>query len=282
MNFGALEPEWAAYDSALFVVIPVPYDLTSTYQPGARLGPGAILAASANMELYDDELGKSVYRQGIHTTPPLEVDARGPEFMASAVRRSVAPVLADRKIPVLLGGDHSVTLGAIQAVKAAFPDLQTLQLDAHADLRDAYQGTPYSHACIARRIQELCPLVQAGIRSMSEEEALFLRDGAVKSFSADFICQDPAWAETICEGLHGDVYVTIDIDVLDPSVMPATGTPEPGGISWRQLLMLMRLLAKRCRIRGFDVVELAPIPGQVAPDFLAAKLIYRIMGYISG
>ena len=173
MNFGALDPECAAYDSALFVVIPVPYDLTSTYQPGSRQGPGAILAASANMELYDEELGKSTYRQGIYTAPPVEVDARGPEHMMVAIRRVVADVLRDDKIPVLLGGEHSVTLGAVQAVKAAFPGLQTLQLDAHADLRESYQGTPYSHACIARRIQELCPLVQAGIRSMSEEEASF-------------------------------------------------------------------------------------------------------------
>ena len=282
MNFGALDPECAAYDSALFVVIPVPYDLTSTYQPGSRQGPGAILAASANMELYDDELGKSTYRQGIYTTPPVEVDARGPEHMMVAIRRVVADVLRDDKIPVLLGGEHSVTLGAVQAVKAAFPGLQTLQLDAHADLRESYQGTPYSHACIARRIQELCPLVQAGIRSMSEEEALFLRSGAVKTFSADFILDDPDWAEKICTHLDGDVYVTIDLDVLDPSCMPATGTPEPGGVSWRHLLMLLRPLAKKCKIRGLDVVELSPLPGQVAPDFLAAKLIYRIMGYISG
>jgi len=282
MNFGALEPECTAYDSALFAVIPVPYDLTSTYQPGSRQGPGAILAASANMELYDEELGKSTYRQGIYTAPPVEVDARGPEYMVSAIRQSVADVLTDNKIPVLLGGEHGVTLGAVEAVKAAFPGLQTLHLDAHADLRDTYQGTPYSHACIARRIQELCPLVQAGIRSMSEEEALFLRGGAVKSFSSDFILDDPAWAEKICAHLKGDVYVTIDLDVLDPSCMPATGTPEPGGVSWRHLLMLIRLLAKKCRIRGFDVVELSPLPGQVAPDFMAAKLIYRIMGYISG
>lgn len=282
MNFGALDPECAAYDSALFVVIPVPYDLTSTYQPGSRQGPGAILAASANMELYDEELGKSTYRQGIYTTPHVEVDARGPEHMMAAIRRAVADVLRDDKIPVLLGGEHSVTLGAVQAVKAAFPGLQTLQLDAHADLRESYQGTPYSHACIARRIQELCPLVQAGIRSMSEEEALFLRSGAVKTFSADFILDDPDWAEKICTHLDGDVYVTIDLDVLDPSCMPATGTPEPGGVSWRHLLMLLRPLAKKCKIRGLDVVELSPLPGQVAPDFLAAKLIYRIMGYISG
>ena len=281
MNFGALEPECAAYERAVFAVIPVPYDLTSTYQSGSRLGPTAILAASANMELYDEELGKETFREGIFTASPVEVDARGPDRMTSAVRQMVSDVLVDRKIPVLLGGEHSVTLGAVQAVKEAYPALQVLQLDAHADLRDSYQGTPYSHACIARRIAEICPLVQAGIRSMSEEEAVFLKGGGVKSFSADFILDNPDWATKICAHLEGDVYITIDLDVLDPAFMPATGTPEPGGISWREVIKLIRAVSRKCRVRGFDVVELSPLPGQVASDFLAAKLIYRIMGYLT-
>ncbi len=281
MNFGALEPECAAYDRAVFAVIPVPYDLTSTYQSGSRLGPTAILAASANMELYDEELGKETFREGIFTTSPVEVDARGPDRMTSAVRQMVSDVLMDRKIPVLLGGEHSVTLGAVQAVKEAYPALQVLQLDAHADLRESYQGTPYSHACIARRIAELCPLVQAGIRSMSEEEAVFLKGGGVKSFSADCILDNPDWVAKICAHLEGDVYITIDLDVLDPAFMPATGTPEPGGISWREVIKLIRAVSRKCRVRGFDVVELSPLPGQVASDFLAAKLIYRIMGYLT-
>jgi len=281
MNFGGIEPECAAYDGAKFAVIPVPYDLTSTYQSGSRQGPAAILAASANMELYDEELRKVTYREGIFTASPIEVDARGPDRMVGAIRQVVSDVLMDRKIPVLLGGEHSVTLGAVQAVQAAFPDLTVLQLDAHADLRESYQGTPFSHACIARRIQEFCPLVQAGIRSMSEEEAVFMKERAIKTFSADFIFDEPAWIDKICEHLTGDVYITIDLDVLDPAFMPSTGTPEPGGITWRDVLRLIREVAKKCRVRGFDVVELSPIPGHVAPDFLAAKLIYRIMGYLT-
>ena len=281
MNFGGIEPECASYDGAKFAVIPVPYDLTSTYQSGSRQGPAAILAASANMELYDEELQKVTYREGIFTAPPIEVDARGPDRMVGAIRQVVSDVLIDGKIPVLLGGEHSVTLGAVQAVQAAFPNLTVLQLDAHADLRESYQGTPYSHACIARRIHEFCPLVQAGIRSMSEEEALFIKERAIKTFSADFILDEPAWIDKICEQLTGDIYITIDLDVLDPAFMPSTGTPEPGGISWRDMLRLIRGVAKKCRIRGFDVVELSPIPGHVAPDFLAAKLIYRIMGYLT-
>ncbi len=281
MNFGGIETGYAAYDKAKFIVVPIPYDMTSTYQSGSRRGPGAILDASANMELYDEELRQETYRAGIHTLVPLEVDARGPAQMMDSVYRTVAGIAADRKIPIVLGGEHSISFGAVRAMKEAFPKLSVLQLDAHADLREAYQGTPYSHAAVARRIVEICPLVQAGIRSMSVGEAEFLSANPVKSYPADFILDGGSWCETICGDLHGDVYLTIDLDVLDPAVMPATGTPEPGGIAWRDLLHLIREVAKRCRIRGFDVVELAPIPGMVAPDFLASKLIYRIMGYLT-
>jgi agmatinase len=281
MNFGGIAMGYAAYDKAKFIVVPIPYDMTSTYQSGARRGPGAILDASANMELYDEELRRETYRAGIHTLAPLEVDARGPEQMTESVYRTVAGIAADGKIPVVLGGEHSISFGAVRAMKEVFPKLTVLQLDAHADLRDVYQGTPYSHAAVARRIVEICPLVQAGIRSMSVEEAEFLSNNPVKSYPADFILDGGSWCETICGDLHGDVYLTIDLDVLDPAVMPATGTPEPGGIAWRDLLHLVREATKRCRVRGFDVVELAPIPGMVAPDFLASKLIYRIMGYLA-
>lgn len=281
MNYGGLEAEYTAYEPAKFVIIPVPYDLTSTYQSGSRRGPGAILDASANMELYDEELRRETFRSGIHTLSPLEADARGPAEMIGAVRRTVAGVITDGKIPVMLGGEHSVSFGAVQALREAFPELTVLQLDAHADLREAYQGTPFSHAAVARRIVEICPLVQVGIRSMSVEEAEFLATSPVKSYPADFILDGGSWCGTICGDLQGDVYLTVDIDVLDPAVMPATGTPEPGGIAWRDMIRLIREVAKRCRIRGFDVVELAPIPGMVAPDFLASKLIYRIMGYLT-
>jgi agmatinase len=283
MNFGGIEPAFATYKKAAFIVVPVPYDLTSTYQSGSRRGPAAILEASGNMELYDEELRKETYRSGIHTLPPVEADARGPAEMVDSVRRSIARVAADGKIPIMLGGEHSISFGAVQAMKEIYPQISVLQLDAHADLRDAYQGTPYSHASVARRISGICPLIQAGIRSMSVEEAKFLAEGHVRSHAADFILDGGvgAWWETICGDLQGDVYLTVDLDVLDPAVMPSTGTPEPGGLAWRDLLRLVREAAKRCRIRGFDVVELAPIPGMVAPDFLAAKLIYRIMGYLS-
>lgn len=279
MNFGGIEQEHTDFDRARFVVLPVPYDLTSTYRSGSRLGPAAILDASAHMELYDEELGRETYTCGIHTLPFLEPDARGPREMIETIRQKTAEVVAAGKIPVALGGEHSISFGCVQALKEKFPALSVLQFDAHADLRKAYQGTPYSHASVARRISECCPLVQVGIRSMSVEEAAFLADSPVRSFSADYMLEEKDGCENIARHLKGDVYISVDLDVLDPAFMPATGTPEPGGIGWKDVLRLIRAVSKNCRVRGFDVVELSPIPGFIAPDFLAAKMTYRMMGY---
>ena len=281
MNFGGIYLECSLRD-AKFVVIPVPYDLTSTYQSGSRRGPAAIIEASTNMELYDEELKKETYLAGIHTTLPVAIDARGPKNMVNIVRKKISRIVKLNKIPVMLGGEHSITLGAVQAVIEKYPELTVLQFDAHADLRDTYQGSPYSHACVARRISEICPLVQVGIRSMSKEEGEFLPQSKVKSYSADFVLEKKNWAETVCKDLRGDVFITIDLDVFDPSIMPATGTPEPGGLYWKDIMHLLKLVSASCNIRGFDVVELAPLSGVVAPDFMAAKLIYRTMGYITG
>lgn len=280
MNYGGIYDTYSSFAKAAFVILPVPYDLTSTYQPGSRRGPGAILEASANMELYDEELKKETYLAGIHTLHPLQADARGPAEMVASVREQIAHVLSFNKIPVMLGGEHSISLGAVQAMKEKYPRISTLQLDAHADLRDSYQGSPYSHAAVARRIVEVCPLVQIGIRSLSSEEALFMAGSQVQTFYADFIHSEKDWQKKICEHLSGDVYVTIDLDVFDPAIMPSTSTPEPGGLGWRDVMDFLRELSRRCRIRGFDVVELTPIPGMVAPDFLAARLVYRLMGYL--
>jgi agmatinase len=280
MNFGGIYPQCSLRD-ALFVVVPVPYDLTSTYQPGSRRGPSAIIEASSNMELYDDELKKETYLCGIHTTLPVSIDARGPKYMINLVQKKIARISAQNKIPVMLGGEHSISFGAVQALQKQYSKLTVLQLDAHADLRASYQKSPYSHASVARRIAEICSLVQVGIRSMSEEEAEYLSQSKVKSYSADFVLENNDWHERICKNLRGDVYISIDLDVFDPSIMPSTGTPEPGGLSWNNVLHLLKMVSNSCRVRGFDVVELAPLPGIVAPDFMAAKLIYRFMGYIN-
>ncbi len=281
MNFGGIYPECSLRD-ATFVVVPVPYDLTSTYQPGSRRGPQAIIEASTNMELYDEELKKETYLCGIATASPVEIDARGPKHMIAAVRKKIGRIVAQNKIPVMLGGEHSITLGAVQAVAEKYPNLTVLQFDAHADLRDTYQGTPFNHACVARQVAEFCKLVQVGIRSMSKEEGDYLPQSQVKSFSADYVFEHPNWVDAVCKHLRGDVYITIDLDVFDPSIMSATGTPEPGGLYWRDVLKLLKKASTCCNVRGFDVVELAPLPGVVAPDFMAAKLIYRLMGYIIG
>ena len=280
MNFGGIYPECSLRD-ALFVVVPAPYDLTYTYQPGSRRGPAAIIEASTNMELYDEELKKETYLAGIHTTSPLAIDTRGPKNMINIVHKKIAKIVASNKIPVILGGEHSISLGAVQAVKEKYPRLKILQLDAHADLRESYQGSPYSHACVAKRIAEICPLIQVGIRSMSKEEAQYLSQSNVKSYSADFVLEKKDSCDLICKDLQGDIYVSIDLDVFDPSIMPSTGTPEPGGLYWSNVLRLLKLVSSSCKIRGFDAVELTPLPGIVAPDFMAAKLIYRFMGYIT-
>lgn len=279
MNFLGLETAGIDHKKALFEVLPVPYDLTSTYQAGSRRGPMAILESSAQVELYDEELHQETWKAGIVTRPFLEVDARGPEHMVQKIKSETAATLKRKKIPVVLGGEHSITLGAVQAMIERYPNLSVLQLDAHADLKDSYQETPYSHACVGRRILEICPLVQAGIRNLTAEEADLIARQNILSLSANDTLQ-PGWIDMICAGLTDDVYITIDLDTFDPSIMPSTGTPEPGGLLWADVLRLVRTVSQHKRIRGFDVVELCPIPGLLAPDFMAAKLAYRIMGYL--
>jgi len=279
MNFGGIEKEFSDFKKAFFVVLPVPYDLTSTYQSGSRRGPSAILEASCNMELYDEALRKETYRAGIHTLSPLEPDARGPREMIKKVEESAAGIVRHNKVPVMLGGEHSISTGSVRALKKKYPRLSVLHLDAHADMRDRYQGSPYSHACVARRLREICSVVQVGTRSMSREEALFIEKKGVMVFSPDDVQGTMGWEKKICENLTEDVYISVDLDVFDSSLMPATGTPEPGGLYWRDVTSLLSEVAGTSRIRGFDVVELSPIPGMVAPEFLAAKLTYRMMGY---
>ncbi|MCK9274152.1 MAG: agmatinase [Syntrophales bacterium] len=280
MNFGGIEALYSSFDDCVFAVLPVPYDLTSTYQAGSRKGPSAILEASANMELYDEELKTETYRSGIHTLMPLEIDARGPREMIDRVKRATAELLKHDKVPVVLGGEHTVTIGAVEAMKEFYPGISVLHLDAHADMRDSYQQTRYSHACVARRLHEICPVVQAGIRSMSSEEAHFLELENICSMSPEEMTS-PDVIKMIMGELTTEIYVSVDLDVFDPSVMPSTGTPEPGGVQWKDVIRLIREVSNHRIIRGFDIVELCPIPGFAAPDFMAAKLTYRMMGYVN-
>jgi len=280
LNFGGLPRDECLWENSRVVFLPVPYDLTSTYLAGARRGPMAILEASTHMELFDEVLGTETARIGLHTLDPLEGVASGPEEMVAQIQAFAEPVVRADKFPVVIGGEHTVTIGAVRAVKEKYPRLSFLQLDAHADLRECYEGTPFSHACVGRRLVELGPLVQVGVRSLSLQENLYLKGAPVQCFFWHTLSETPDWAEKVCQALSEEVYVTIDLDVLDPAIMPAVGTPEPGGFDWKTLTQFLGLLAREKRVVGFDVVELTPIPGLIAPDFLAAKLIYRFMGNI--
>ncbi len=277
-NFCGLEAPYNSFEEARFVLIPVPYDLTTSYMAGTRRGPMAIIEASTHLELYDEELRLETYRAGIHTLPFVEPVTSGPEGMIEVVERSCRDVVERGKIPVLIGGEHSLSLGMVRALKAIYPDLSVLHLDAHADMRDRYCGSPFNHGCVARRISELSPLVQVGVRSLSREEAEYLESSGIRTVYADEFLSGPETG--IFDTLTDQVYITIDLDVFDPSIMPSVGTPEPGGPGWYEVLKVLKGAIRGRDVVGFDVVELSPIPGNVAPDFVAAKLIYRVMGYI--
>jgi len=279
-NFGGLPPDRSCWETSRVVFLPIPYDLTSTYLCGSRRGPAAIVEASTHMELFDEELELEAAEIGFHTLDPLEATAAGPEEMIRSVERYAQRVIQADKFPVLLGGEHTITLGIARILKARYPNLSFLQLDAHADLRESYGGTPFSHACVGRRLAELGALVQVGVRSLTREENLLIQEGKVRTFFWHHLGDRPHWEEEVCQALTPEVYVTIDLDVLDPAIMPSVGTPEPGGFDWKTLSALLRRVAQTKRVRGFDVVELTPIPGLAAPDFLAAKLIYRFLGEI--
>ena len=279
-NFGGLPRDESSWENSRVVFLPVPYDLTTSYLPGTRRGPMAILEASTHMELFDEVLERETVRIGFYTLDALEAVASGPEEMVGRIQTFVEPVLQADKFPVVIGGEHTVTVGTARAIKEKYPRVSFLQLDAHADLREGYEGTPYSHACVGRRLAELGPLVQVGVRSLSQEENLYLKNAPVKCFPWHSLSGTPDWVEQVCRPLTAEVYVTIDLDVLDPAIMPAVCTPEPGGLDWKTLTQFLAHLTREKTVVGFDVVELAPIPGFIAPDFLAAKLIYRFLGSI--
>lgn len=282
-NYIALEEEYSSLKKSKVVVMQVPYDKTATYIKGAVNGPQAIIDASVKMELFDEELNQETYKIGIHTMDPLPVQELAPEAMIDKVYASTTELLKANKFPVILGGEHSLSIGSVKAFKEVYPDLSVLHLDAHYDMRDEYFGSKFNHGCVARRISEICPIVQTGTRSLSKEEKDFLAtqaNGRIKTVNVYDILEMPLWKDVISDGLSEHVYISIDLDVFDPSLMPAVGTPEPGGIGWYETLDLLREVSKDKKIVGFDVVELCPIKGQVSSDFLAAKLVYRLLGYV--
>ncbi len=270
-----------AFEQASVAVLPVPYDLTTTYQPGARFGPRALLTASLNVELFDEELRWDPSTVGVHTLVSMEPVASGPQAMIPRIAEALTVLFNAGKFPVMIGGDHSVTIGAFEALKHAWEEVSILQFDAHADLRDSYQDSPYSHACVMARAAEQFDIMQVGVRSWSEEEDPLVGGHSDRVITARDVDVDlEGSCDKLLSVLGDPVYVTVDLDCLDPAVMPATGTPEPGGLSWHALTHLLRAVAQERHLVGGDVVELCPIPGMVAPDFLAARLVYKLIGYV--
>jgi len=281
-NFGGLPPELSSLGNSRFVLLSIPYEATTTYGKGARFGPSAIIEASRNMELYDQELGFQPSDRGIHTTGELDFEDMAPEAMAATVKNGVAEYIRDDGFVFSLGGEHSISYPAFMAHREAFGEIGIVQIDAHADLRNEYLGSPYNHACVMRRIAgETSKIVQVGIRSMSREEAQFIaEEGGWPVVSPRRCNAGDDWMAEAMKSLPELVYLTIDIDGLDPSLVPCTGTPVPGGLEWRPLTRFLRRLCRERRVVGADLVELAPDGVHRASEFLAATLVYKVMAYV--
>lgn len=275
--YGDFEEKYTNYETAEIAILPVPYDGTSTWIKGADKGPQALLEASFNLEFYDIETDSEVFKKGIATLDAVTENS-SPEAMADEVERRMNTILDDKKFPVLLGGEHSISVGAFRAVAKHYDNFSILQLDAHSDMRDEYEGSPYNHACVMARGKDITSsIVQVGIRSSAIEEKHNIDPERI--FYAHEIKElgDTTWMYEISQKLLDNVYVTIDLDVLDPAYMPSTGTPEPDGLSYRDVMTLLKLINERHNIIGLDVVELCPNASNKAPDFLAAKLIYQFL-----
>lgn len=275
-KYGDFSAAETRYETAAIAILPVPYDGTSTWMKGADKGPEALLEASYNLEFYDIETDSEVYKRGIATLPPVLTND-SPEAMSAEVQRRMESIWDDGKFPVLIGGEHSVSIGAFRAAAKHFPDFSILQLDAHSDMRDVYEGSSHNHACVMARAKEVCDsITQVGIRSQAIEEKKNIHPERI--FYAHRIhTTTEDWMRQVSSQLKEKVYITIDLDVLDPAYMPSTGTPEPDGLSYRQVMDLLRTVIKNHQVIGLDVVELCPNEYNKAPDFLAAKLIYQFL-----
>lgn len=277
-RFGGLQDEWSQMETSKIILQPVPFDLTTTYQKGSDLGPAALIEASRNLELYDIETDYEVYKKGIHTSPSLVCTSSNQ--MREKLYHQTLSFIKNHKYVVTIGGEHSISYAPILAHAKKYPSMSILQIDAHADLAEAYEGDPWSHACIMARVREIpsiSSIVSVGIRSMSYEESL--RVDKHHTFLAHDLNLDPPTINKIIQPLSQEVYITFDLDCFDSSLMPSTGTPEPGGLFWNSTMQLLKQVALQREIVGFDVVELLPNPANVAPDFLAAKLVYKLLSY---
>jgi len=281
-EFGGTTPTSTDFDNARVVILPIPLDRTTSYVPGTRTGPHEILVASSHMELWDEETETDVHSIGIVTLPEMDFPFASMDEVVQEIRRVASEIVNRGKFPFILGGEHSITAPVVAAMAQRHAGLSVLQLDAHADLRDHFMGTPHNHACAMRRVLEYARTTQVGIRSLSPEEAAAVPTLPTEIFYDYNMRQDPNWIDRVVDSLSETVYITIDCDGLDPAIMPAVGTPEPGGLSWYETLALLRRVIESRRVVGCDLVELAPIAGNVAPNFLCAKLIYKILSYRFG
>jgi agmatinase len=280
-NFLALPAPHSSYDSARFAVWPIPYDATTSYRSGTREGPRAIITASQQVELFDEELEGEFYKCGVATIDPLEPSTIGPEAVHQQIYTQARKINRDGKFLIGLGGEHSISSGLIRAAAAQHGKISILQFDAHLDLRKAYQGSPYSHASAMRKALEYAEkVVPVGIRNVSKEEHLFARKAGIKPITARQCLESEEWIDQVLDTLGEKVYVTIDIDGFDPAYAPGTGTPEPGGLDWYTVTGLLRLVAAEKQIVAADVVEILPAPGQSVTEFLAARLAYKLICYI--
>ena len=283
INFLGLDENSSRFETSKVVILPVPFERTVSFGRGTSRGPSSIIYSSRCLELYDDELGCEPYTCGVHTLAELECGSVDPAHMVSAVSEACSQLLGLNKFIITLGGEHSITLGAIKGHKTRFKDFSVLNLDAHCDLRDSYEGTPFNHACVMRRVlEEGYNVVEVGIRSYSKEEAEFIKGNKnLKVIHAReiFKSKNQEWMDEVISSLLPQVYISVDLDVFDPSFVPSTGTPEPGGLGWYDVTELIKTVFKKRKVIGFDIMELAPASGIVGPDVLAAKLAYKAIGY---
>ncbi len=270
------------FNDARVVILPIPLDRTTSYVPGTRNGPHEILVASSHMELWDEETETDIHDIGICTLPEMDFPYASMDEVVQSIRRLATEIVGRDKFLLSLGGEHSITGPLVAAVASKYSGLSVLQLDAHADLRDSFMGTPHNHACAMRRVLEYARATQVGIRSLSPEEAAVAPTLPTEIFYDFNMRQQDDWIERVVDSLSETVYITIDVDGFDPAIMPATGTPEPGGLGWYEALALLRRVIEQRNVVGCDIVELSPMGGNIAPNFLCAKLLYKILSYRFG
>ncbi len=277
-NFGAIPAPYDDFEKARVVILPVPYDSTTDWKSGSRDGPKAIIDSSQYIELYDFEMDREPYQVGIYTAPEVQPVMSSPEGMVQSVREITKHLIDRGKLVAMLGGEHLLSLGSIQAYHEAYPDLTVLQLDAHTDLRSEYLGATITHASVMRQVLEFCPAVQVGMRSLSADENQFIKERKLEIFYAHHTAFNPATIKKIVSRLKGKVYITVDADVFDLGLVNAVGTPEPGGLSWYEVISILEAVTAAREVVGFDVVELCPREGTSTSAFVLARLVYKLIG----